>query len=553
MDIAPAHSGCTPRSCHDIGQVAYAGHLAQCAHCKKRERQLPADTKLKRCAGCSIIMYCSRECQKAAWPHHRYSCRRPQDSRDDGENLAGYDSPISLAQAVTDWADGTHGTAFSTLAGAMVRKRGGIAANSTSRILLFEFTPRAEKRGSGNPAEAFLLTKADIVHKDVAHGMISSWDDITAECQRKKEWFRRKMPPNRTVLNVIPAVAMVAGTNTVSTHYYPILALQCGTTAALPKGIRTLCMDVIEMCYITVNAGLVLRRYECTGCRNCYREPVMGKMVKHRKKWEWEEMAGFNWLMMARPFSGVPPAKRKQQVQTYARKILSGGGIGATCGHCWKYESDLPANTKLKRCAGCSVAVYCSRDCQKAAWATHKRLCRPSDSESAPNSLPNQLAGHSTPLELFTNLNEWVSNTHDYAFRTLMRAAVLLNGGGLAANFAEPCIVVFKLTRVAEPKTPAHAFQLKVQVPQTLKGEGLRATVKEGQAAVHAACQLQFEAIRRANAAVPEYAGALLAMVWVEGTEIRAHEPGVRGRRGHVRWDDERGACLASAARKWAA
>ncbi|EIW60819.1 uncharacterized protein TRAVEDRAFT_64172 [Trametes versicolor FP-101664 SS1] len=195
------------------------------------------------------------------------------------------------------------------------------------------------------------------------------------------------------------------------------------------------------------------------------------------------------------------------------------------CGYCWKYESDLPANTKLKRCVGCSVALYCSRDCQKAAWATHKRLCRPSDSESAPNSLPNQLAGHSTPLELFTNLNEWVSNTHDYAFRTLMRAAVLLNGGGLAANFAEPCIVVFKLTRVAEPKTPAHAFQLKVQVPQTLKGEGLRATVKEGQAAVHAACQLQFEAIRRANAAIPEYAGALLAMVWVEGTEIVAYHP----------------------------
>lgn len=164
-----------------------------------------------------------------------------------------------------------------------------------------------------------------------------------------------------------------------------------------------------------------------------------------------------------------------------------------------------------------------SRDASQLK-SLRRRLCRPSESTSAPNPLENQLAGHSTPLELFTNLNEWVSNTHDYAFRTLMRAAVLL-GGGLAANFAEPCIVVFKLTRVDDPKTPACAFRLKVEVPQMLKGEGLRATVKEGQAAVHAACQLQFEAIRRANAAVPQYAGALLAMVWVEGTEIVAYHP----------------------------
>ena len=41
------------------------------------------------------------------------------------------------------------------------------------------------------------------------------------------------------------------------------------------------------------------------------------------------------------------------------------------CDHC---HGALSAE-KL-RCAGCGLAFYCSRDCQKAAWKTHKRTCK---------------------------------------------------------------------------------------------------------------------------------------------------------------------------------
>ncbi|ETN09504.1 hypothetical protein PPTG_22887 [Phytophthora nicotianae INRA-310] len=42
---------------------------------------------------------------------------------------------------------------------------------------------------------------------------------------------------------------------------------------------------------------------------------------------------------------------------------------GKTCDQC-----HAPSE-KLSKCARCRDAVYCSRDCQKAAWKLHKRLC----------------------------------------------------------------------------------------------------------------------------------------------------------------------------------
>ena len=47
--------------------------VPRCARCDKPEAP---GKKLVRCSRCRVAVYCSRDCQKAAWPQHKGGCRR---------------------------------------------------------------------------------------------------------------------------------------------------------------------------------------------------------------------------------------------------------------------------------------------------------------------------------------------------------------------------------------------------------------------------------------------------------------------------------------------
>ncbi|MCJ1397232.1 hypothetical protein MMC11_000424 [Xylographa trunciseda] len=61
------------------------------------------------------------------------------------------------------------------------------------------------------------------------------------------------------------------------------------------------------------------------------------------------------------------------------------------CNACAKAQASLPS--PLQRCGKCRKVQYCSRECQKADWPTHKKACNPTGTkpqaqpESAMNSI----------------------------------------------------------------------------------------------------------------------------------------------------------------------
>lgn len=84
----------------------------------------------------------------------------------------------------------------------------------------------------------------------------------------------------------------------------------------------------------------------------------------------------------------------------------SGGG-NYMCNNCEDMSQD---KKKFQRCSTCHVAYYCSRDCQKAHWPEHKKICKPGLSPSVGPSHrtmnwkqePYQAFGYATKMKTET-------------------------------------------------------------------------------------------------------------------------------------------------------
>jgi hypothetical protein len=86
-------------------------------------------------------------------------------------------------------------------------------------------------------------------------------------------------------------------------------------------------------------------------------------MMHHTEKWELLASAGSAFSHAQDDEQGVT------QVGAEETAFWTHTARRHACDQCLRFTD------KLAQCARCHEAVYCSRECQKAAWKMHKRIC----------------------------------------------------------------------------------------------------------------------------------------------------------------------------------
>ncbi|KAI0781361.1 hypothetical protein BD413DRAFT_608519 [Trametes elegans] len=263
--------------------TAHLSEATQCSHCGQWEYYLRR--KLKKCGGCAVAKYCSKECQKSAWPTHKEFCHRP-DIPAYIDPFVGYSNALRLADAIKDWTN-IHTYAFTVLTNATVLLNGGIAANvSPPHVFQIELALGVNNAGpAGNPAAAFKIHTLSIRPKDeIAHRTSGSmWADSLEACTAVAE-EKRQADPMHVVAGVLPAVFSVVNTPLVTWHHFPVYVPYRRGATPLDDAARAVAEDVMELCYQAMNVGTIYRAPETRK-----REPDVGTITRwKKKKWQWK-------------------------------------------------------------------------------------------------------------------------------------------------------------------------------------------------------------------------------------------------------------------------
>ncbi|KAI0781368.1 hypothetical protein BD413DRAFT_28480 [Trametes elegans] len=259
-----------------------------CFQCRKPEQR--GATKYKRCSGCELALYCSKTCQREAWPTHKRVCvgkapaggtsaQRSQRIPDPVAARYGFKSTIALCQGVCTWAE-THNYALTQICSVTAILEGGIDANlADNRVLLFQLTVGCNNEGDGNPSELFKLGAISICPQDVL-------DELEYDCRgwdEQRDALARPHARDPRFAGMIRTMFTVVGQNVSTTYHLPVFRLRSGASTATTDEARALLEDVREICAECIDHGAVL------GPPDAYYPPWQARtrvLMQRGKRWD---------------------------------------------------------------------------------------------------------------------------------------------------------------------------------------------------------------------------------------------------------------------------
>ncbi|OJT13478.1 hypothetical protein TRAPUB_9972 [Trametes pubescens] len=262
-------------------------------------RQPPRDgSKLRKCGGCTGILYCSKECQKAAWPAHRVFCLHIADTardfslNDHEVQRFGYASCAAFTRTMSEFIT-AHTWAVDTTVEVQALLQNGPAlalphGGPQQQLYLIELAcadgPLAP-RPARNPAAAFKVAK---------HGFMPLEEYLrTDDAQNAAQThaaFLRELSMTHAALSaqnyplyagLMPVMFEVSGVLAHLSRRVPIFrpiharALDAVTTAALG--------DLVRLCVGSINGGAPLGNVDIE--RPHFAIP--GQFARRDGKWAW--------------------------------------------------------------------------------------------------------------------------------------------------------------------------------------------------------------------------------------------------------------------------
>ncbi|KAI1791287.1 hypothetical protein LXA43DRAFT_434698 [Ganoderma leucocontextum] len=287
-----------------------------------------------RCAGCQAVVYCSRECQKAAWRSHKSECSsEPNVDLNLQASHLGYPSSLSLLNALDEWID-TRRWCLYTLMCALVQLEGGVdavladssgihPARTSQKALILHVVPAHCTEHDGNPALSFRLGHASIAHKDSEGFLRANWGAIEENAKLASTPFfflanllgSEKRDDVAAPVGILPVVYIVHGTDIVNrqafTLYHLPLRYVDGNLKDVADGrTRAACQELVEIMKDALSKPFVYMRAE-----NLQRpEPDWGiyeRTGTQMKKWRWRQLPADrkSWRMWDRLTDELLPGR----------------------------------------------------------------------------------------------------------------------------------------------------------------------------------------------------------------------------------------------------